>query len=182
MEIIEKNLLKIMHWNCNSIRNKIYEFENFINSNRIDIILLNETKINNLYANLLFNKLNNYKFIHKQRNEKNGAGRVAIILKKYINFERLEIFDHLNLEILAINIKINRELVTLISYYNPPTVKISDQIFEIIGINKLKYLLCVDLNAKTKSIGCRVNNTVWHKGLIYKLIKIKNPKLHNCMD
>ena len=58
MEVSNNTQFKIMH--CNSIRNKIYELENFINIKNIDIILLNETKINDLNANFLFNKLVNY--------------------------------------------------------------------------------------------------------------------------
>jgi exonuclease III len=171
MEKLNKKTLKIIHWNCNSIRNKIYEFENFINTENIDIILLNETKINDLNANLLFNKLINYKYIHKQRNGKNGAGGVAIILKKNINFEQLNIFDNLHLELLAINIKMNNESITLISYYNPPSEKISDKLIEIMKSHKLNYLLCGDLNAKSKSLGCRVNNS---NGTIFESIMCNN--------
>ena len=171
MEVINNSQFKIMHWNCNSIRNKIHEFENFINTKNIDIILLNETKINDLNANFLFNKLINYKYIHKQRNEKNGAGGVANILKKNINFEQLNIFDNLHLELLAINIKMNHESITLISYYNPPSEKISDKLIEIIKTHKLNYLLCGDLNAKSRSLGCRLNNS---NGTIFESIMCNN--------
>ena len=37
METIKDSQIKIVHWNCNSIRNKIQEFEIFLNSNDIDI-------------------------------------------------------------------------------------------------------------------------------------------------
>ena len=132
---------------------------------------MNETKINDLNANFLFNKLANYKFIHKQRNCNNGAGGVAIILKKNINFEQVNLFDELNLELLAINIKINREMLTIIAYYNPPTLKVSEQLFETIKTHKLNYLMCGDLNAKSKSFGCRANNV---NGLAFESILCNN--------
>ena len=49
--------------------------------------MLNETKINDFAANNLFNQLINYKFLHKQRSEKNGAGGVAILFKAEIQFK-----------------------------------------------------------------------------------------------
>ena len=52
-----------MHWNPNSIKNKYYEFLNFINVNKPDLISLNETKINN--NNEFF--IPNYKIIRKDR-------------------------------------------------------------------------------------------------------------------
>ena len=89
-----------MQWNCNSINNKQEEFKTFLNKNKPDIMLLNETKINDFNANVIFNQLNEFNFIHKQRNFHNGAGGVAIIINKNINYSQISVFDSLNLEIL----------------------------------------------------------------------------------
>ena len=54
MEIRDKiKYIKIIHWNCNSINNKIEEFKDFIIKFNPEIVLLNETKINDLMANVL---------------------------------------------------------------------------------------------------------------------------------
>lgn len=39
---IEKKELFVVHWNCNSVKNKIEELKLFIDKNRPDVISLNE--------------------------------------------------------------------------------------------------------------------------------------------
>ena len=39
------NNLKVGHWNSNSIKNKNFLFNKFINENNFDIFCLNETKL-----------------------------------------------------------------------------------------------------------------------------------------
>ena len=123
MEIINKTEnIKIALWNCNSINNKIEEFKLFLLKYKPDIISLNETKINEINANHLFNNIQNYTFIHKHRNNnKNGGGGVELIINKNIKFVELDIFDHLNLETVAIKIKIQKLEMMIVSYYNPPS-------------------------------------------------------------
>jgi len=67
------NNFKIVHWNCNSINNKQDEFKLFIQKHKPEIILLNETKINDFNANIFFNQIFEYQFLHKQRCAKNVA-------------------------------------------------------------------------------------------------------------
>ena len=74
MEINNKRNLTIVHWNYNSINNKEEKFKYFINNKKPDIILLNETKINDLHANNIFNTFTKYNFIHRQSSVKNGGG------------------------------------------------------------------------------------------------------------
>jgi exonuclease III len=58
MEITNKTKnIKIVHWNCNSINNKFEELKIFLYKQNPDIIMLNETKINDFTANNLFNQL-----------------------------------------------------------------------------------------------------------------------------
>ena len=42
IEKIEKKELFVVHWNCNSVKNKIEELKLFIDKNRPDVISLNE--------------------------------------------------------------------------------------------------------------------------------------------
>jgi exodeoxyribonuclease-3 len=152
--------IKIVHWNCNSINNKIEEFKLFLLKYKPDIISLNETKINEITANYLLNSIQNYTFIHKHRNNnKNGGGGVALIINKNIKFVELDIFDHLNLETVAIKIKIQKLEMMIVSYYNPPSSSLAKEIFEIASQSKINFIICGDLNAKTISIGCNQNNT-----------------------
>jgi exonuclease III len=78
MEIRDKiKNIKIIHWNCNSINNKIEEFKDFIIKFNPEIVLLNETKINDFMANVIFSDFVEYDYLHKQRSSKNGAGGVS---------------------------------------------------------------------------------------------------------
>jgi exonuclease III len=174
MEIMNMSKLKIIHWNCNSINNKFEEFKYFLTKHSPDIMTLNETKINNFKANNLFNQLNNYKFIHRQRNEKNGAGGVAFIIKDYIQFENYELFNDLNIELLTIKITINKKELLIISHYNPPDQVLAKDIFTILSKIKKEYIIIGDLNAKNSSYGCLQNNS---NGLILEEI-IYN---HDCI-
>jgi exonuclease III len=151
--------LKIIHWNCNSLGNKIEEFKHFLSVNKPDIVSLNETKINEFNANFLFNSINNYKFVHKHRpSNKNGGGGVALLIHKNLKFNPLNMFDNLNIEVLGIKIKFGKEDIMIISYYNPPDKMLSKELFTVIQDLKINYILLGDLNSKLTSIGCNKDN------------------------
>ena len=159
MEMRNKRNLIIIHWNCNSVYNKFEEFKIFLIKYNPDIVMLNETKINDFTANNLFNQLSNYKFLHKQRSEKNGAGGVAILVKAEIQFETCNLFDNLELELIAIKIMVNKKELVVISYYNPPNCKLSEEIFNKLSQAKIPFIMMGDLNSKLKSIGCIQDNS-----------------------
>ena len=150
---------KIIHWNCNSINNKFEEFKIFLNKHNPDIIMLNETKINDFTANNLFSQLINYKFLHKQRSEKNGAGGVTILFRAEIQIEICNLLDDLDLEVIAIKIIVNKKEIVVLSYYNPPNCKLSEEIFNKLSQAKITFIMMGDLNSKTKSIGCIQDNS-----------------------
>ena len=97
--------LKVIHWNPNSIFNKKAELDEFIiNEINPDIISLNETKLSEFRAQRFFTN-NNYHLINKSRDEnKNGAGGVAILIKK--TFKYVEIKESFLNEIEALAIEI----------------------------------------------------------------------------
>ena len=141
---------KIVHWNCNSVSNKIEEFKMFCEKYKPDIISLNETKITDEKANYIL-QIDNYTTIHKARNSttKNGAGGVALIVKNNVKFSECKFFDEMNLEILAINVNISGVETCVITYYNPPQDTLRKSIFEKLNELKIKYILLGDLNAKS---------------------------------
>jgi exonuclease III len=76
----------MIHWNCNSINNKIDKFKDFCLNNKPHIISLNETKLNEDRASY-FLKIDNYILIHKSRNSgKNGAGGVELLIREDVKF------------------------------------------------------------------------------------------------
>lgn len=151
---MEIKKLKIIHWNCNSIVNKLEEFKYFLEKYKPDIITLNETKINDFNANINFIQISEFNFIHKQRHELNGAGGVAILIHKSINFEQITLFDNLHLELLAINIHLKNKDLSLVAYYNPPNVQLSETVFHILSKQKNNFIVLGDLNSKSDALGC----------------------------
>lgn len=83
--ISNNNSFSLVHWNCNSLFNKQIEFTDFLNRFKPDIVSLNETKIgDDRFENEpILRDLTDYYLIHKARyREQNGAGGVAILIKK----------------------------------------------------------------------------------------------------
>jgi hypothetical protein len=94
--------------------------------------------------------INNYTTIHKARNySKNGGGGVALLIKKDIQFSECRLFDSLDLEICAINLSINGKETCIMTYYNPPNLKLSEEVFHILRKNCAEYVIMGDFNAKT---------------------------------
>jgi exonuclease III len=149
---INKNKLKedliLTHWNCNSINNKIEEFKVFLLKYIPDILSLNETKVNEVNANFLFNDIVGYNFVQKHRNNnKNGVGGVALLIQKNRKYTELNILDHLNIETICMKIKIKKLELLIISYYNPPNCILSKEVFELATRSKINFVICGDFNS-----------------------------------
>ena len=111
--IVSRTLIIFCSVICNSINKKLEEFKDFLFKFNPDIVLLNETKLNDFIDNVSFSVLVNYDYLHKQRSSKNGSGGGFILIKKEIKFEIINIFDSLNLEILSIKIHKNKKDIKL---------------------------------------------------------------------
>ncbi len=84
---------------------------------------------------------------------------MAIIIKNYIQFDIMSLFDSLNLELLSIKIQINKNDLIIVSYYNPPEVQLSENVFNILSRQKNDFLIIGDLNAKSTVFGCTNSNS-----------------------
>ena len=61
--------LKFVHWNANSLNNKINEFKSLIlEAIEPDVVSINETKLSEFRANMLLN-FDKYNIVHKARSE-----------------------------------------------------------------------------------------------------------------
>lgn len=145
---------KIAHWNCTYSRNKISLIEQFLNKNNPDILMLNEIKCNKAQADM-FPNFDGYINVNECRNEYGGG--VAMLIKNSINFQRIYDFKHLNLELIAIETKINNQNTIIISWYNPDK-DIKRELFELAIKTKKNIIIGGDLNAKNIEFGCKTNN------------------------
>jgi len=111
-------------------------------------------KLDENRANFFF-KFINYTTIYKPRpiNSNHGEG-VAMLIRSGIDFVETNIFSNLNREIVEIKLKLAQRDCFILVYYNPPNTELSEVVFKTLSDAKLNYIVCGDLNSKTKSIGC----------------------------
>ena len=131
----DNSLFKIVHWNANSINNKKLEFQKYILQEiEPEIVSLNETKVSEFRAKTVLD-FQGYNLINKSRHEnKNGAGGVALLIKKHINFIQIENEKLKKFEALAIKIFFKNTNFLLISFYNPPQHDLPEDL--ILDLNK----------------------------------------------
>ena len=154
------NSFKIIHWNGNSIYNKLLEFKQFIiDKYNPDLISISETKLSEFRANayLIYN---NYNVIHKARDaNKNGTGGVAMLIKKDLQFVEIQDPELNKLEMIGINIHTEPFNFIFVTYYNPPLEVLNTDIIQDVLLKRNKnIILCGDLNAKSTKFHCKSNN------------------------
>lgn len=148
--------IKIVFWNCRSIRNKILEFVNFLNTHDIDICLLSETwltQANNLYHT-------NYSCIREDRIDQNGGG-VAILVKKSITYTIIpktinQVIENVGISIrVGFNSKLNIYSVYFPGGQNNITLrsKFKSDLRRLLNTDD-KYIICGDLNSKHGNWNC----------------------------
>jgi hypothetical protein len=147
--------LKVLHWNCNSIKNKFKYLEQYLHENKIDIVSINELKCDDELWNDIYN-LPTYKKVNKCRN--NSGGGVALLIKNNIEFEIVELEDAIkNLEIVGIKIGYENENLFVYSWYIPDQSLEKDMIDLVIKDRK-NILIIGDLNARTIQFNESTNN------------------------
>lgn len=151
-------MLKFLHWNCNSIKSKYEEFLNFLEKNRPSLISINETKLS---ENDTFT-VPNYHVIRSDRNSRGGG--VAILINNKITYEQIGIFDKFNLEIICVKILFKKSpQLHFLSWYLPPNADFPKSSF-FQKLSKLKnFVLCGDLNSKSKAWFANVENQAGKK-------------------
>ena len=153
--------LLIGHWNCFSIDNKKQILNKFLIDNNFDIFCLNETKLDG-DSRISFD---NYNIELKNRN-KNGGG-VAIIIKKGIEYKRIEKLEKFSLEVVVIEVKTNKKNINIISIYNPPEPNSNVNLFKqelFRELDNMKpFMLIGDFNCHSTDWYCSDNNTNGNK-------------------
>ena len=153
--------LKIFHWNCNGLASKIKQLEQYLHTNKPDIISLNELKCNDLTANLLLQNTN-YNYTFKVRDNNKGGG-VALLIRKGIDYR---IIDQNECdEIVGITVKIalngsSFKPTSIFSYYNRPNNKLNEIWFKNITKEGNSNIILGDLNAKLNNDVCEAGKSL----------------------
>jgi exonuclease III len=132
--------IKIATWNANGITNKIDDLKTFLTTEKIDIMIINETKLttnDKLY-------FNNYKTYRHDRPTNTRAGGVAIIIKSDIAHRQIK-NDHTN-SIETITIELTNRVAVTAAYNRPENKFTKTDLKKIFERNRK--LIVGDFNAK----------------------------------
>lgn len=112
--------LNVALLNINGLRNKITETGELITKNKIDILALCETKLDDSVTDQDI-RIEGFKVRRKDRNS--WGGGVAIYIKKGISFTRMRNYEHDDIEMIWVELtpkeKINKEKVLVGCCYRP---------------------------------------------------------------
>jgi exonuclease III len=143
----------ILFWNAWGIKTKKLELVNYLEANNIPVGLISET---HLQPSITF-KCANY-FTYRSDITTQRGGGTAILARRDISHIEFPLPQHQRIEATALQFRLNKEPVILVSVYSPPG-KIFERDLEIlIGLGP-KVILAGDLNAKHSMWGSRLNNT-----------------------
>jgi exonuclease III len=145
--------LKIVHWNCNSIKNKIELLGEYLLKYKPHIISLNEIKLSTYEANHLLRFCGYSSLAKCRKDDKAKGGGVAILVRADVAYNVASDFDYLNLELVSIRLVLHGKEITILSYYNPPTSSIESQLWLHLQNSKEDFILCGDLNCRSSSLG-----------------------------
>jgi len=154
------NEFKIISWNCNGIENKIPELTAFVKQNKIDIILLGETRLNPK------NKISipNYHVYRTDRPKAPTApssGGTAILIRKNI------IHQHVTLpttvESTTIQLKLKNKITQITAVYKSPSANLHHNDLNILTKHNGPFIIAGDLNSKHPSWNSFSTNTAGRK-------------------
>ena len=131
-------MYKVIVWNANGLQHKVLELCDFIRTENIDILNINETKL----KPEIKIKIPNF-FVYRSDRTRNRGGGVAILIRRSIPHIRI---DNILSMIDNIAIKLSDDTV-IRGVYNSPNHKITDnKLLELVDHNKI--IIAGDLNAR----------------------------------
>ena len=129
--------INIVTWNANGISGKIDEFKHFLTTHKIDICIVNETKI---VQNTKL-KFQNY-IVHRKDGTLRGGG-LAILVKKGIKHT---LMPEINTQITQLTIKLNSTLIS--GCYAKPYLPMNKSDLDNIFAQGNKIVVIGDLNCR----------------------------------
>lgn len=142
--------MRICSWNANGLRNKVAELTYFLSNNRIDIMMISETRLNSSIKL----KIRNYQAIRKDKDSNSGG--IVILVKNGVPFKEVKISDKIAIENIGIKLASN---IHVIAVYNSPSREFTTQELEgLLNVGN-RVVVMGDMNARHTSWNCHTNNT-----------------------
>ena len=145
-----KGEINIGSWNACGLRQNTIELRHYIESENIDIMTINETK---LTPDITI-KIKNYTVLRRDRTAHGGG--VAIAIKKSIPYQQLPSIDHVSIEHIILKITNN---IFIVAVYNNPRNLFTDHDLQTLTNVGRKTLIIGDLNARHHTWKNHVTNT-----------------------
>lgn len=144
--------LTVSSWNANGLSNKKAQLIQFLQDHRIDIMLLNETKLTT--QDKL--KVKDYSIVRRDRQNNQRAGGVAMLIRNEVPYQIINTNNNdSSIEHVTIKLKDDTYITCV---YNQPRNKYSRQdLLNLLDIGQ-KVLLIGDLNARHTTWNNRLNN------------------------
>ena len=115
------NNLVLGYLNINSLKNKIINLREVVDKVLIDILCIDETKLDDTFPDAQF-KINNYQYppFRRDRNSK-GGGKIVYIRQGLIS-KRLSKFESKGIETICIELTISKKKWCILFAYRPPNL------------------------------------------------------------
>ena len=105
--------------NINSIRNKIISLRELVNKAAIDILCIDETKIDERFPDSQF-FIENYQFPPYRRDRNSKGGGKIVYMRQGLISKRLKSFESKNIETICIELTISKKKWCILFAYRPP--------------------------------------------------------------
>ncbi|CAF1132148.1 unnamed protein product [Brachionus calyciflorus] len=122
--------IKLIHLNVNSIINKLYDIDQILSSNQVDVLMLSETKLDDEIPNSFYQN-NNYFKLRLDRNSKGGG--LLVFIKNGLMLTKSKFFS--NIELIYFQLKISSQVYNFIYCYRQPILN------EIVYLYRLESIL-----------------------------------------
>ncbi|OXU18043.1 hypothetical protein TSAR_012790 [Trichomalopsis sarcophagae] len=164
--------LKILQWNCRSLRGKTYELESLLNN--YNVACLQETWLNS--QDIV--RLKNFNISRIDRLTDTHGGGLITAVRNNLSFKNIPLTEKFNgFEILTTEIKYHKEIITVINLYRDHRIRteiksIKNLIKYITEFNKV--IICGDFNAhhsmwsvgKEDHIGKHIASEITHTNFV----------------
>ena len=173
---VNKNLLNIIHFNVNSLLNKIDQIEAQIKELNADVICLTETKLDDNVAESNYT-IPGFNIEHKHRTRFGGG--ILVLIRNTLPYVRMTQLENPNLEHVCVDVIVNKKRYCVSTVYRPPNNLVSEQQQFLSNIETTLFKLRRHRSANTFLVGDFNFGSCYSAlpGLIPKPLDDKAPEL-----
>ena len=154
--------LRCLSWNADGLKKQLNEFIKFLDTNNIDVAMVNETHLKPQDHI----KINRYQVYRLDRLNM-AKGGLLLLIKKNLISTSVKIPELQTMEALACTIFLHNTKLTLVAVYKQPNKLLYENDFNLLVNLDNKILLAGDINCKHESWNSRVSNT--NGGILFQL-------------